>query len=153
MTVTISSEIRKAAPRLCLVGAFPPWKHTTVALLHREDYLQGSEIRAVISPRRLVSIIMISTSPEPMVTVTVTAQLGQMMTLSPRRLAEQPLRSGPGQACRASAHWYCDYTARLTATESVWSPARVLRGPGCSQLFTTESSLERFVFWLTSNVS
>jgi hypothetical protein len=59
-------------------------------LLHRKDYLQGSEIPAVISPSRLVPI-------------------------SPRRLAEQPLRlshntespvQGPssrGQAARAAA--------------------------------------------------
>jgi hypothetical protein len=56
-------------------------------LLHRKDYLQGSEIRAVISQSRLVPII--ATSPEPM----ATARLGQMVTLGPRRLAEQPLRS------------------------------------------------------------
>jgi hypothetical protein len=54
-------------------------------LLHRKDYLQGSEIPA-ISPSRLVPII--ATSPEPM----ATAPLGQMVTLSPCRLAEQPLR-------------------------------------------------------------
>ena len=78
-------------------------------LLHRKDYLQGSEIPAVISPSRLVPII--ATSPEPM----ATARLGQMVTLSPRRLAEQPLRlshntespaQGPssrGQAARAAA--------------------------------------------------
>ena len=46
---------------------------------------QGSELPAVKSPS-LVPIM--STSPEPM----VTARLGQMVTLSPRRLAEQPLR-------------------------------------------------------------
>ena len=28
---TITNEIREAAPRLRLVGAFPPRKHTTVA--------------------------------------------------------------------------------------------------------------------------
>jgi hypothetical protein len=60
-------------------------------LLHREDYLQGSEILAVISPSRLrvgVQIQVTSTSPDPMMTV----RLGQMAALSPRRLAEQPLR-------------------------------------------------------------
>jgi hypothetical protein len=45
------------------------------------------------SRRRLVPII--ATSPEPM----ATARLGQMVTLSPRRLAEQPLR----RACRRAA--------------------------------------------------
>jgi hypothetical protein len=53
---------------------------------HRKDFLQGSEIPAVISPSRLVPII--ATSLEPM----VTARLGQMVTLSPRRLAEQPFK-------------------------------------------------------------
>ena len=43
-----------SAPRSRLVGAFPPRKHTKVALLHREDNLQGSAIPAVISPSRLV---------------------------------------------------------------------------------------------------
>jgi hypothetical protein len=38
---TITNENREAAPRSRLVGAFPPRKHTTVALLHREDNLQG----------------------------------------------------------------------------------------------------------------
>jgi hypothetical protein len=56
-------------------------------LLHRKDYLQGFEIPAVISPSQLVPII--ATSPEPM----AAARLGQMVTLSPRRLAEQPLRT------------------------------------------------------------
>jgi hypothetical protein len=66
-----------------------PYHHRSTRqcpLLHRKDYLQGSEILAIISPSRLVPII--ATSPEPM----ATAQLGQMVTLSPRRLAEQPLR-------------------------------------------------------------
>jgi hypothetical protein len=53
-------------------------------LLHRKDY-QGSEMPAVISPSRLVPNI--STGPEPMVTARL--GLGQMVTLSPRRLAEQ----------------------------------------------------------------
>ena len=54
-TISTRNENREAAPRLRLVGAFPPRKHTTVvALFHREDYLQGSEIPAVISPSWLV---------------------------------------------------------------------------------------------------
>jgi hypothetical protein len=60
--------------------------YSFLSLCRRKDYLQGSEIPAVISPSRLVPIL--STCPEPM----VTARLGQMVTLSPRRLAEQPLR-------------------------------------------------------------
>jgi hypothetical protein len=53
-------------------------------LLHREDYLQGSEIPDYINK----AVLIISTSQEPM----VTARLGQMVTLSPRRLLEQQLR-------------------------------------------------------------
>jgi hypothetical protein len=60
-------------------------------LLHRKDYLQGSEIPAVISPARTdhsrLVLIILATSLEPM----ATARLGQMVTLSSRRLAEQPL--------------------------------------------------------------
>ena len=63
-------------------------------LLHRKDYLQGSEIPAVISPSRLVPII--ATGPEPM----ATARLGQMVTVSPRRLAEQPLRWPMAAPCQ-----------------------------------------------------
>ena len=58
--------------------------YSFLSLCRRKDYLQGSEIPAVISPSRLVPII--ATSPEPM----ATARLGQMVTLSLRRLAEQP---------------------------------------------------------------
>ena len=75
-------------------GSTPQWP-----LLHRKDYLQGSEIPTFISPSRLVPII-IATSPEPMAT--------PMVTLSPRRLAEQPLRlshnrnAGTGTQCSRS---------------------------------------------------
>jgi hypothetical protein len=70
-------------------------------LLHRKDCLQGSEIPAVIlSPSRLVPIIAASPAREPM----ATARLGQMVTLSPRRLVEhwQPLRESA--RCRPRAH-------------------------------------------------
>jgi hypothetical protein len=92
---------------------------------------------------------IISASPEPM----VTARLGQMVTLSPRRLVEQPLRrlsgwpqaqpEGPGQApgppepeprshqaaCaltrRSPSHWQC---ASLTGSHG--TPAEPWRRPG-----------------------
>jgi hypothetical protein len=60
-------DCASSAPSHHGLGSTQQWP-----LLHREDYLrQGSEILAVISP---------------------TARLGQMVTISPRRLAEQPLR-------------------------------------------------------------
>ena len=48
-----NEERRNAAPRMRLVRAFPP-RRRHAALLHRKDCLQGSEIAAVISSRRLV---------------------------------------------------------------------------------------------------
>jgi hypothetical protein len=52
----IANENRAAAPRLRLVGAFPPREHTTAAFtqgLHREDYGQGSDSEIPGGPRVL----------------------------------------------------------------------------------------------------
>ena len=56
---------------------------------------------------------IIATSPELM----ATARLGQMVTLSPRRLAEQPLR---GRSVTASA----------SVPRPPWQLGRNLKGPG-----------------------
>jgi hypothetical protein len=90
-------------------------------LLHRKDYLQGSEIPAIISPSRLMPII--STSPEPM----VTARLGQVVTLSPRRLAEQPLRS---TMMSHSSLRLKLVTASVGGSSEPASESRPLRRPG-----------------------
>jgi hypothetical protein len=78
---------------------------------------QGSEIPVVISPSRLAPII--STSPDPM----ATARLGQMVTLSPRRLAEhwQPLRGQRPSPSTDEELRRCAYTVtgrQLDCTQS-----------------------------------
>jgi hypothetical protein len=69
-------------------------------------------------PSRLVPII--STSPETM----VTARLGQMVTLSPRRLAEQPLRRDSVAYLELEYH---ESPASPTVTACQWLG---LAGPG-----------------------
>jgi hypothetical protein len=75
--------------------------------LHRKDYLQGSQIPAVISP---------------------TARLGQMVTLSPRRLAEQPLWLSHNTESQAqgpsSRSW-----RPSTAERRRWRPSSADGGP------------------------
>jgi hypothetical protein len=91
-SATIMNEIREATPRLRLVGAFPRWKHTKMAFTPYGRLSAGirDPCGHVLYHRRsrLVPIISTLASPEPM----VAARLGQMVTLSPRWLAEQPLR-------------------------------------------------------------
>jgi hypothetical protein len=66
-------------------------------LLHRKDYLQGSEIPGVISPSRLVPIIIAATSPEPMATARL--RLGQMAARAGSRNNHYG-GSGPGRRRR-----------------------------------------------------
>jgi hypothetical protein len=83
------------------------------------DRLPSPRGLTVISPSRLVPII--ATSPEPM----ATARLGQMVTLSPRRLAEQPLR----RACRRAAALAAALQSRRHRNRDRPPPVMPVRSP------------------------
>jgi hypothetical protein len=92
-------------------------------LLHRKDYLQGTEIPTAISPSRLVPI--------------------KIVTLSPRRLAEQPLRlshdtespaQGPSSRSQAARAEDRRRWRPSTAERCRWRPSAADGGPAeCSR--------------------